>query len=58
MKPKIVYGVIGAALATFAATLPQSMPLALVGMWIGFVAGLGLGLAHDRLDKFLNRFMK
>ncbi len=46
---------IGALVATLASTLNDSMALALAALWIGFCAGLGLGLSHERLDKWLNR---
>ena len=50
--------VIGALVATLGFCLKESMPLALAGIWIGFMAGLGLGLSHERLDKWLNRIVK
>ena len=58
MKSKLLYVVIGSLLATGLSTLDDSMALALAALWIGFVAGLFIGLSHERLDKFLNRFAK
>lgn len=58
MKSRILYMVIGALVATLGFTLEDALPIALAALWIGFMAGLGLGLSHERLDKWLNRFIK
>lgn len=58
MKSRILYMVIGALTATLGFTLEDAMPIALAALWIGFMAGLGLGLSHERLDKFLSKVIK
>jgi ABC-type dipeptide/oligopeptide/nickel transport system permease subunit len=56
MKSNLLFILLGAAIASIANAVPQSLSVALVALWIGFMLGLLLGLLAESFDRLLGRW--